>query len=611
MQSNLDNQQKQAVSLEFGPALILAGPGSGKTFVIGQRVLYLIQKKGVLPNQILVLTFTKAAADELKERACKLLPNSIEKPFFGTFHSFFYQVLKSTYEFRTFSILTKKQKFQQLKQLLKTQYGLEKVSNYMLQDILSFISKYKNDIVDYSAEHYFSYEELVLICKEYDYYNYNNKTMDYDDIICYALKVLKQDTKVLDKVQKEVAHILVDEFQDVNKKQYELLILLAGKRGNIYVVGDDDQSIYGFRGAGEQNVFQFEKDFEPIQKVFLGSNYRCAKEIVELSSKVISHNQKRFAKELFAKKSEKGAIVCRCFISKEKECVYISDEVKKNLLEGNVGDIAILCRTNRQLDMIAESLKSRQITYVKKEKSAGFYEQYFIKPVIAYMLFASGRDRSRETLFCFLNKPTRYVKREIFTSSEYQHKKLYDIKLEDSRVYQILVELEKSCSIIDSVSPVMAILYILKVIGYEEYVLALCKNSKEREDFLQSINELKERAGLYKSIGAWMDYVLWERENEIETGSKICDNQKEKVFLYTYHGAKGLEFEQVFLPFLNNKSVPYGKALAMEQLEEERRMFYVALTRCKKKLYLSYVENDTKKDTVSVFLSESQITASK
>ncbi len=612
MKSNLNEKQKEAVYLDFGPALIMAGPGSGKTTVILERIKHLIYDLHISPKHILVITFTKAAALQMQTRAVKMINTLSESPIFGTFHSFFYSILKSSYEYQFFSILTEKQKYKNLERLLITKYQMHRISNNFIQEILICISKYKNDM-NIEAEILklgLNYEKFIELCNCYDYFNREQRKMDYDDIILYAYKLLTNHPGLLQKLQHEISHILVDEFQDINKQQYELIALLSGKRGHIFVVGDDDQSIYKFRGAGEENLLQFEKDFAPVQKVVLGSNYRCPKRVVQLSAILISHNEKRFEKALISEKKQEGTVVCEKFLHKEREKEYVVNMIKTLVGQGENKKIAILCRTNSQLDILAECLKKNYVRFYKSEKGKNFYALPYIKPVVGYLMFACGMDRSRKVLFSFLNKPVRYIQRELFVNWDFGKKDLKEIKTENLAVASVVETLCKMLEIIRKLSPVMAVNYILKVIGYETYAKENCKTKEEVEKFYQTMEELKERAQMYETIEQWMEFVKWE-ENVDFSMQKVEDKGEEKVCLYTFHGAKGLEFETVFIPHLNEGSVPYGKNLTKEQLEEERRMFYVALTRTSENLYLTYVENDTKKDTVSRFLEECGLTASK
>lgn len=609
MQSDLNEKQKKAVNLGLGPALILAGPGSGKTTVILARIKHLIEKLNISPQNILVITYTKSAATEMKNRAAKILNNSKDSPVFGTVHSYFYSVLKRSYEYRNFSILTTKQKYKHLEYILKNYYPNMRISNNLLQDILTFFSKQKNDM-DISKEIEkmgLSKEQFSMLQKSYDRLNFEQKQMDYDDILLLSWNLLKSNTSLLNHIRSEVKYILVDEFQDVNKIQYELISLLAGKAGNIFVVGDDDQSIYRFRGAGEENLRQYEKDFSPVQKVILDINYRCPKAIVKASANLIAHNEKRFIKELRSAKSDEGKILCNRFISKDEERKAIVCKLKQATAEKS---IAVLCRTNSQLTIFAELLKKEKINFYMREKPVKFYESPYIKPIVGYLMFACGLDRSRKRLFSFLNQPMRNAGRELFAESKGRIEQIFNVHTEDYHTKKVLLQLDKTLDCLKKMPPEISVTYILKVVGYESFVLENIKDLKGVKKFKEEVEELKERAKMYSTIREWMEYVKWEEETEecemSPENSKDCH-----IFLYTFHGSKGLEFDTVFIPHLNEGSVPYGKKLSQEELEEERRMFYVALTRSKEELFVTYVKNDTKKDTVSRFIKECAFTVSK
>ena len=611
MQSNFNEKQKEAISLGFGPAMILAGPGSGKTKTLLHRIEYLTNELNISPQHILVITFTKAAALELKERANKILKFSKESPFYGTFHSYFYSVLKQSYEYQNFSIISLKTKKQNLEQLLKLKYPKMRISNNLLMDVLSCISKQKNQVscLKDIENLGFTEEEFLKLNREYTNFNYDNDLMDYDDIMLLSLKLLKSNKSALNILQKQIKYVLVDEFQDVNSIQYDLIRMLTSKRKNIFVVGDDDQSIYKFRGAKEENFRRFERDFYPVKKVVLDINYRCPKKVVAISSKLISCNQKRYFKQLTAGKETEGNVYAKSFFSKHEEINFIVDLIKTHKKEESISEMVVLCRTNSQLSYFSERLKKENIAFYMKEKPVSFYEKTWIKPIIGYGMFASGVDKSRKRLFTFMNVPMRYIKRENFADCFEGELNLKMDKITDVVQKAQMLKLDEILNCIGKQKPLVAINYILKVVGYEAYAMQKFNSIENLKEWKESIKELKERARMYSSLREWMEFVKWEEE--FETITNYSMKIQEPIKLYTFHGAKGLEFPNVIIPHLNEGSVPYGKNLKEEELEEERRMFYVALTRCSENLWITCVENDTKKDTVSRFIKECALTVSK
>ena len=562
----------------------------------------------------------------MKERAAKILNFSEESPFFGTFHSYFYSVLKRSYEYRKFSIMTKKQKYQNLEKLLKRYYPQMRISNNFLYDVSVCISRAKNDMDISKALSWlgFTLEQFIALQSCFELFNKEQQLMDFDDILLYVRKLLRENTTFLECLREEVKYILVDEFQDVNRIQYELISLLAENSQNVFVVGDDDQSIYKFRGAGEENLRQFEKDFPFVKKIVLDINYRCPKEIVAVSEKLINHNTLRYPKQLYSGKQTEGKIVCEKFASKDEERKYVVKMIKQmvdasgeeairesTVKEGiSKGKTAILCRTNSQLSYLAQLLKKEEIPFYMKEKVHSFYKLPHIRPIIGYLMFASNVDRSRKRLLSFLNQPMRYISREIFQDWDERKNNLDCFVSADEGSKDKFRELSEVVKRTATMPAPVAISYILKVVGYERFVLGNCRTKEEIERFKSDIEELKDRAQIYTSIREWMEYVRWEEEMEEKPEIKKLASNDAKVFLYTFHGAKGLEFDNVFIPHLNEGSVPYGKDLSIEELEEERRMFYVALTRCSENLYVTFVENGTKKDTVSRFIKECAFTVS-
>lgn len=612
MQSNLNEKQKEAVELGLGPAMILAGPGSGKTTVLLHRVRYLIDELHISPNNILVITFTKAAAGEMRKRAGQILKTSEESPFFGTFHSFFYSILKQSYEYQNYSIMTTKQKMRNLEQLLKLKYTQIRISKRLILEILSCISKQKNQVFcQKEIENLgLTTDKFEQLQKEYTHFNYENHWMDYDDILLLALELLRQNPNVLSMLQRKINYILIDEFQDINRIQYELISLLAGKKGNVFVVGDDDQSIYKFRGAGEENFRKFEREFSGTKQVILDTNYRCPKEIVDVSVKLIGHNKKRYQKQICSGKRECGSLQCKRFSSKEEERNYIIEFIKEHLTKKEPEEVAVLCRTNSQLSYFAERLKKEKIHFCIKEKRVCFYEKEHIKPIVGYCMFASGTDKSRKRLFTFLNQPMRYIKRDIFADCKENYITITGSYIMDEMQRRQLLELEQILQRIAKMKPQIALNYILKVVGLEKYILENCVTRDELAEWKEELEELKERARMYSSLQEWMGFIKVEEDMEEKT-IKRNENNDAFIKLCTFHGAKGLEYQNVIIPHLNEGSVPYGKELKEEELEEERRMFYVALTRSSSNLVITFVENNTKKDTVSRFLKECALTVPK
>lgn len=612
MKSNLNKNQKEAVELGLGPAMILAGPGSGKTTVLLYRIQYLINELNISPQNILVITFTKAAALQMQKRAETILNLNIERPYFGTFHSYFYSFLKQTNEYRYFSIITTKQKYRRLEQILKIKYPNEIVSNNLIKELLACISKQKNGM-ECSEEIKsigFTIENFEAIQRTYDYLNTEDKLMDYDDIILLSLKYLKNNPESLNILRNKIKYTLVDEFQDVNKIQFDLITLLAGKCGNLFVVGDDDQSIYGFRGALGDIFKEFINVYPKVNKVILTENYRCPKEVVTIAKALIENNESRFFKELVSVKSKKGEVYKISKISVTQERHFIISQIKELLKRERGETIAILCRTNSQLMFFSQLLKKEKIKFYMPEKVLSLYESTYVKPIIGYLMYACKEDRSRKRLFSFLNKPLRGISREVFGDNEKVNDLTMNFAMMDNCDKQTLFHLKEQLESIGKMTPKMAITYILKGIGYEKYIMENSGSIVEIRRFKEDISKLLEIAEEYISIKQWMKEVLWEECEESAEKPKIIEKGI-LVYLYTFHGAKGLEFENVFIPHLNEGSVPYGKEFVKETLEEERRMFYVAITRSSKRLYVSFTENNTKKNTVSRFIKECAITVSK
>lgn len=618
MKTELNEKQKQAVCLGLGPAMILAGPGSGKTFVVLKRIEYLINNLHIPPEEILVITYTKAAAQEMKTRWINDFGTFRKNPIFATFHAYFYSVLKQIYPYRDYSIITDRQKEMILIKVFNVYYPDIKVSGFFAEDFYNCLSKEKNGILkekDLESIN-FSKDKFLEVAQKVNRFCRELKLLDYDDILICTYQVLFNNETLLFNLKKKVKYILVDEFQDINPIQYKLMTLLAGEDKNLFVVGDDDQCIYRFRGAGEENLRNFQQDFCNANKIQLNINYRCPKIVLEVSKKLIAHNCKRFEKELLSAKSEKGNINCHCFLNKSAEHIYlvkkIREELEENKSQGKRKKVAVLCRTNREKNSLSYFFKKENIRCYEKQKKEFFYEKRFVKSLMGYLMFATGKDTGRRRLLTFLNAPMRGIGRECIEMWEDYGGRLSELPGLTKGEKEVFLKLEENMRVLRNLPPKAAVVYIQKVIKYDEYVRENCHSADEWAEAKENMENLKERAESYASLSDWMEDILWE-----EKGDTFCENdfkneEKEAdIYLYTFHGAKGLEFDTVFIPHLNEGNIPYGKDLTMEDMEEERRIFYVAMTRCKERLYISFTDNHTKKETVSRFIEESGLTVTK
>lgn len=631
--SKANEAQSKAISFGEGPMLVLAGPGSGKTFTITQRIRFLIEEHHVKPEHILVITFTKAAAKEMQERFVKLSDGQILPVSFGTFHAIFFHILQHTYSFDTRNIIKESEKRHFLKEILHTM-PLELIREDevlehpdVLQRILEEISQIKNLGISYHnyQSDCCTKEQFCYIYEQYRKWMKQKNKLDFDDMVLLCYHLLKKREDILQIWQDKFQYILIDEFQDINPMQYEVVKLLALPQNNLFIVGDDDQAIYGFRGSKPEIMLHFEEDYPNAQRILLSRNYRSRADIVESSLQLIAHNQKRFMKEIEAvivqnntvdnddkqqgndKLQNEKSVLTYNFESKLQQTQNIVQLIKQYVEQkkGEYKDIAIIYRTNTLAMLTAEKLAKEGIPFRLKEQMKNIYDTSVAKDMIAYIQYALY-EKDIQAFFRIMNRPVRYITRESVPLQPFTKAQLL-LRLQDkSYVIHNVINMYEQLAFIKKCTPYAAINYIRKGIGYDAYRKEQCKEQgRNWEDELKILDELQEHAKAFTSLKEWLEIVT-----HMEDTIKQAQARKEEnaVQLMTMHGSKGLEFPIVIIPDLNEGVIPYKKAVTEEQLEEERRMLYVAMTRAKEKLFLFYVkeENELGMSLPSRFLQEIQ-----
>ena len=547
--SNLNPRQKEAVMTTAGPLLILAGPGSGKTRVLTHRIAYLIQC-GINPENILAVTFTNKAADEMRERVIKLLEKEVKMPFIGTFHAFCLRILRKEIKnlgYKTnFIIYDETDQLSLVKKVIK---GLEIDSEQFKPAILAAkISSLKNELIDWrsfkeSAENYFE-ETIAKIYQAYQKYLKKINAVDFEDLIMLTVKLFNEFPEILTKYQEKFRYILVDEWQDTNTGQYVLMGLLAKKYKNICVVGDDAQSIYQFRGADFRNILNFERDYPEAKVVILDQNYRSTQNILDTAHKVIAKNIYQKEKKLWTENPEGEPIVIAETLDETAEAEFIIQEIKELQKRGlGLNDFIILYRTNAQSRALEEAMIRHNLPY-KIIGTIKFYHRKEIKDILAYLrLILHPNDLiSLERIKKIASPPK--------------------ISLKNRAPHEIL-EL------------------ILKKTKYKTYLEK--KYDKEWEVRWQNVLELFTVIKQYDDLDAFLETTaLLSEGDEIET-------KKDVINLMTLHAAKGLEFPIVFITGCEEGIFPHSRSLLEPmRLEEERRLCYVGITRAKERLYLTF-----------------------
>lgn len=596
--------QQEAICFGEGTMLVLAGPGSGKTAVITQRIRYLVEERHITPSDILTITFTKAAALEMKQRACQICRGA-ENAVFGTFHSVFFQIIRSSSKFQNYSIMTEQQKLQILRPLLKgKKLDCVQMSSFCEQ-FLSDLSFYKNtgrEREEKAGQNQAEQMQLHELRQAYEQCCRKRWLLDFDDILIYCYRLLTEDSGLRDRWENRFRYILIDEFQDINDVQYQIIKLLSANYENLFVVGDDDQAIYSFRGADPSYMHRFLEDYPNSRQVKLNINYRCGDRILALAARSIAHNKYRFEKEIKAGNSGENRVIATCFQNRAEELSFLTEEI---MTHRNEGLTAILVRTNRMAEQVSEACFRRQIPYQMREKKQDFYAQKCVVEVLSVIRFvAEGRNRS--DFMAFMNKPVRYINREMLQKETVDLWALLEECREDPEQYRIIQKLQQDLAMVEMLDPFGAISYIRKVMQYDCCLSPGETGEKEKE----ILDELLERCREFHSHTAFLSHIAAYRsklEHEgvrMRSGTDPDKTDQNPVRIMTYHGSKGLEFDTVFLPFLNSGDVPHGRNLSSMELEEERRLFYVAVTRAKKTLYLSCEGMVQGENRQSVFWAE-------
>lgn len=599
----VSNAQHQAITHGAGPAIVLAGPGSGKTLVITQRVRYLIEAYHVRPQEILVITFTKAAAQEMQSRFQAL--SRQRGVTFGTFHAVFFHILKYAYHYSAANILTEEKKYQILQRLL-SESGLHfEDEKEMLSEIASEISVVKNEQIP--LEHYYSKscpEEVFRgFYRKYEEMHRREGLLDFDDMMTMTYELLTQRADILAAWQRHYRYILVDEFQDINLLQYAILRLLADPERNLFIVGDDDQSIYRFRGAKPEIMLNFPKDYPDAKQIVLDRNFRSVASVIRAAQLVIRENTKRFAKRAVHVRKGQGQIDIREFSGQEHESLYLIKKVQESLANGTPpNEIAVLYRTNQGARPYAERLMEFNIPFEMRDALPNIYEHWIAKDLFAYLHLA--RERLDRTEFLqVMNRPKRYIARDAIDAKVISLETLRTYYEDKEWMLDRIDRLELDLRMLKDMAPYAAVNYIRYGMNYEEYLQEYAKARRMKpEELTDILDEIQDGCRPFKTVEAWYEHLTAYKERLLEQRGKK-ERDPDAITLATLHSAKGLEFQEVFLVDVNEGTIPHRKALMEADLEEERRLFYVGMTRAKDRLHLFYVrERYGKRVEPSVFL---------
>lgn len=610
--ASFNHQQRMAVEHVDHPCLVLAGPGSGKTTVITHRTKKLIEEEGISPSNILVITFTRAAAMEMQQRFLQLMGGKRLPVSFGTFHAVYFQILKYAYNYRAENIIREEKKYEILRNIVhKTELDISD-ENEFVANLISEISNVKGEMLD--VAYYYSKncpeEVFKKIFREYNDTLIRANLIDFDDmlVMCYELLTKRKD--ILKLWQDKYRYILIDEFQDINRVQYEVIRLLAKPQDNLFIVGDDDQSIYRFRGARPEIMLNFEKDYPETKKIILDTNYRSTPEIVAAAGKLIRNNKKRFEKQIRAERENGSKPVILPFDNVYKECNYILEEIEQLIAKGlTYQDMAVLYRTNTNPRTLLEKLMEHNIPFCMKDVIPNLYDHFIAKDIIAYINAAVDfREKGvmkRGDMLRLINRPKRYISRDVFPRAEVNLEDVKRFYQDKGYVLERISKLEYDLAMIRNMNPYAAIQYIRHGIGYEEYLTEYAEYRRMKpEELYDVLEELSEAAKPYKTYQEWFKKIE-EYGEELKKQARERQEKKDGITLATMHSSKGLEYRVVFIIDANETITPHKKALLPEDIEEERRLFYVAVTRAKDWLYICHCRERYGKETdVSRFVEE-------
>ena len=600
---SLNHAQKRAVAHREGPCMVLAGPGSGKTLTIAKRIEYLITKYRVRPEEILVITFTKYAAKEMKERFCSLYGCGNTAVTFGTFHGIYYGILKWAYGLNQSNLLSDEEKYILIREAA-TKLSWEELKGAgeekeYLQELAAEIGNIKNncrDIRTYESQKYGT-ERFRELYRNYERMKQELRKIDFEDMLikCRALFLHRPD--ILKKWQEKFQYILVDEFQDINQAQDDVVRMLAAPQNNLFVVGDDDQSVYGFRGAKPGIMMQFQKDYPQADRILLDINYRSSGHIVNGALRVIGNNKMRFDKAICSSREAGDSVHIQEVQDPAEEAEYVADQIKVAAQKGiPYSEMAVLYRTVADARAVSEALSKQQIPFTMKERIQNLYDHFIAADLLSYLHLAQ-KDWKRAYFLQVANKPNRYLSRDSMEGEPVTYESMRNFYCDKDWMMDRIDQWEWDMKMIRDKTPYAAVQYIRKNIGYEEYLKEYAASRQlSFEELKLVLEEIHSQAKAYRTAQEWFAHIEEYRETLRRLQMRENQRKPDGVAMMTMHGAKGLEFEQVFLIHANEGCTPYKKAKTAEEIEEERRLFYVAMTRAKQKLIISYAKEKNGKD---------------
>ncbi|MDR0880061.1 MAG: ATP-dependent helicase [Clostridioides sp.] len=593
----LNENQKKAVAHVDGPCLVVAGPGSGKTRTISHRIANLVINKGINPRSILAISFTKASSQEMKKRTLSITADSrIRRVNFGTFHSVFFKILRYFSGYELNSLIDEKVKLKAVSTIMKSLGLKEADDGEMLGRVITEISYVKNELMhprDFDSE-LFDKSVFESIYNKYEMFKHEIKKIDFDDMLIMTYELLRANKRALDTVRMSYKYVLVDEFQDINNVQFEVIKLITLPENNLFVVGDEDQSIYGFRGSRPDFLLEFEKYFEGSNRIVLDINYRSNSEIITAGNNLIGHNVNRYDKSIKPYLGMGGRVAFIEPKDSEEEANYIVNDINKKVSSGEAefSDFAIIYRNNIQSRAFIDTLIDMRIDFSVKDIQVGIYDHWACRDLISYLKIASEVSTNDDWVR-IINRPFRYLSREAISKAKSSNDFLYSLTT-DCDLKQIQIEtvedLDADLHYVKGLAPSYAISYIRSTLDYDRYILDYCNDKKLRvKDLTDILNEFESSSKKYKTIPEFLEHIKSVKKEL--AAKRVVKDADRGVVLTTMHSAKGLEFRHVYIIGVDEKTIPYqgekGTEMSESHVEEERRLFYVAITRAKESLLIS------------------------
>ena len=575
--------QKRAIESKARAVLVVAGPGSGKTTVLTERLVYLL-KNGAEAKSCLLLSFTRASSKEMALRFAKrgIAGNS---PHFSTIHALCLSLLREVRGIEREGLVNLYEKMDWL-----SAYFLEKgIAREEVEELLlnycNQISYFKS-ITEEERMHFLREEKNEDFLPLFQYYEKMRKLrgkLEFEDLLIEVLLELQKNTRIADSWKSRFSYILVDEFQDLSLIQYAILKALSEKGASLFVVGDEDQSIYGFRGASPDILFRFAGDFPDCERIFLADNFRSKEEIVLLSKRLIGKNKKRFQKPLSGRRGRGGRAKYFLVETGVEEARLLVEHVESLLREGcPPEEIAVLCRSKMQITPLLPEFMERGVPIVVVEEISNVFQHFIGKDILAYLRLAKNKESSQE-LVQILSKPYRGLRREKIL---HRDSGLSDLKraAKTRKESAETEKLEKHLEALSKLNPKEAVLFIRKEIGYEKYLEDFAKKkNKDFTEWWENLEEITAMSESYPDFDAFFRFVTEFNRRALE---RRKPEEEKGIRFMSYHSAKGLEFDEVFLPDCIEGIIPDGRAKKPEEIEEERRSFYVALTRARKGIHI-------------------------